>query len=94
MSKLALERDFGYVFFDDIVDWVGGNLSPHDVFDEKELEAFCKEWTGVYFNPEDVFSESILNVWAKDNNFVEDIYDEYYLMDWAETNGYIKETEA
>ena len=33
MSKLALERDFGYTFFDRIVDWVADNLDPNDVFD-------------------------------------------------------------
>ena len=37
MSKLALERDFGYTFFDRIVDWVADNLDPNDVFDEEYL---------------------------------------------------------
>ena len=44
MSKLALERDFGYTFFDDVVSWVAFNLSPYDVYDDEDLNKFGKEW--------------------------------------------------
>jgi len=44
MSKLALERDFGYTFCDDIVNWVANNLSIYDVYDEADIKTFGEEW--------------------------------------------------
>ena len=68
MSKLALERDFGYVFFDDIVDWVGDNLSPHDVFDEKELN----EWATDNNFVEDIYDEDYLIDWSETNGYIKE----------------------
>ena len=57
MASTQQSRDFGWEFFDDIVDWVGDNLSPHDVFDEKDLETFCKEWAKDNNFVEDIYDE-------------------------------------
>ena len=68
MSKMQLERDFGFVFFDDIVDWVGNNLDPSDVFDEKELN----EWATDNNFVEDIYDEDYLIDWAETNGYIKE----------------------
>ena len=40
MANMQLDREFGRIFLDDILDWVGTHLSPSDVFSETDL----REW--------------------------------------------------
>jgi hypothetical protein len=72
---------------DTAIEWIKGNLSPDDVFDEDQLAAHARsniEIDDVYsernildyvtgtFNPEDVFSARQLEAWASENGFVKE----------------------
>ncbi len=72
---------------DTAIEWIKGNLSPDDVFDEDQLAAHARaniEIDDVYsernifdyvastFNPEDVFSTRQLETWASENGFVKE----------------------
>ena len=46
---------FGWNFFDQIVEWIGDNLEPEDVFDEKALSAWA-EFNG-YVPEQDAYNE-------------------------------------
>ena len=49
---------FGWNFFDQIVEWIGDNLEPEDVFDEKALSAWA-EFNG-YVPEQDAYNEQDL----------------------------------
>lgn len=49
------------------IDWIGGNLSPSDVFSDSDLETWAKE-QGV----EDVCSLADLETWAEENGYVKE----------------------
>jgi hypothetical protein len=72
---------------DTAIEWIKGNLSPDDVFDEDQLAAHARsniEIDDVYsernildyvtgtFNPGDVFSPRQLAAWAEENGFVKE----------------------
>lgn len=52
----------------DVIDWMKKNLSPDDVFEDKEL----REYVGGSSLPEDVFEEKLLKQWAEDNGYVKE----------------------
>jgi len=53
---------------DSAVKWIGDNLSPGDVFSEKDLCHYCQHNT----DPDDVFTEKQLTEWAESNGFTKD----------------------
>jgi len=68
MSTVAQENDFGRDFLPNIVQWIGQNLDPEDVFDADTL----KEALGRNFSPGEIFSEDELSNWAYDHGMVEE----------------------
>jgi len=50
------------------IEWIGGNLSPDDVFDSRDLRNYCAQNE----DPEDVYSEKQLSEWAEANGFTKD----------------------
>lgn len=67
-----IDRDtkekFGFDFLEDIVSWIGKNLSPEKVFDEKDLLAWARD----HNKPDDIFSDTELQKWAEDNDYIAD----------------------
>jgi hypothetical protein len=53
---------------DSAIDWIGGNLSPDDVFSSDDLRRYCRGNE----DPDDVFSEKQLADWAEANGFTKD----------------------
>lgn len=49
------------------IDWIKANLSPEDVFTEKELLSWASN-----FDPDDVFSKSNLESWAENNGYIKE----------------------
>ena len=65
MATTQQGKDFGWEFFDQIVEWVGGYLYPEDVFDEKKLN----EWALNNDFVEDIYDEEYLMDWAETNGY-------------------------
>jgi hypothetical protein len=64
------EKDFqfevlGTLSLSSVVDWIQNNLSPEDVFDEKDLKGWASN-----LSPEDLCDEKDLEQWALDNDFI------------------------
>ena len=51
-----LEKDFGYNFLDDIIDWISKYLSPSDVFSEADLNQWAED--NGYVNEEECENDS------------------------------------
>ena len=68
MATTQQGRDFGWEFFDQIIEWIKGYLDPGDVFDEKDL----REWAGINCNLEDVFDKEYLIDWAETNGYIKE----------------------
>lgn len=49
------------------IDWIKANLSPEDVFTEKELLAWASN-----YDPESVFQQSSLESWAENNGYIKE----------------------
>lgn len=49
---------------EDAIYWIRSNMSPTDVFPEKELLSWAAD-----FEPSDVFKESTLQDWAENNGY-------------------------
>ena len=43
MSTIEQDKRFGGIFLDNIVEWVGDNFDPEEVFSEEQLELWAKE---------------------------------------------------
>lgn len=49
------------------IDWIKSNLSPEEVYGEKELLEWARN-----FDPEDVFKEDSLASWAESNGYTKE----------------------
>lgn len=72
MSTYKQNKEFSESIFDSMLDkcieWIAENMSPSDVFPEKDL----KEWAQENCTPEEIFPSNELNQWALDNGFVKE----------------------
>ena len=67
MATTQQSRDFGWEFFDQIIEWIKGYLDPEDVFDEEDL----KKWANNN-SVEDVFDKEYLIDWAETNGYIKE----------------------
>lgn len=56
MSNYSTRKNFAEEIFadklEDVISWIKGNLSPEEVFDEDQLEAWAKENVSQNFLPD------------------------------------------
>jgi hypothetical protein len=70
MSTAWQDRDFGEQFLEGIVEWIGCNFKPNEVFEMDELVDAACDNVHERKNPEDVFDEEQLENWAERNGWV------------------------
>jgi hypothetical protein len=64
----SVKRVFGSRFLEDIVEFVGQNFDPHDVFDDEAIKNAVRAIQ--FISPEDVFSERELEDWAANCGYI------------------------
>lgn len=62
-----LESVLGTGLLENSIDWIRSNMSPEDVFPEKEL----LQWAANY-DPDSVFTKDSLESWAENNGYVKE----------------------
>jgi len=92
MATVQQNRDFtGEVLvpypLDQAIEWIKANLSPGDVFDEKQLI----EDTHNNIEIDYVYSKRTILDYVQNTYNPAEVFDTSELEDWAEDNGYVKE---
>lgn len=64
MTTSVQDKDFGAKFLEDIVEHIGENFRPEDVFSQAALSAWAKTQ-----DPDDVCEEGNLHEWARNNDY-------------------------
>ena len=60
---------FGEEILDVVMNFIRANLSPEDVFGEKEIRDHAVMVVSENLYPDDVFDEAVLTGWAIDHDF-------------------------
>lgn len=71
-TSLKQDQDFlneciGTSLLESAIEWMKANLSPEDIFTEKELLAWASN-----YDPEDVFTTNNLESWAESNGYIKE----------------------
>lgn len=76
MATTQEGRDFGYEFFDRIIEWIEGYLDVEDVFSYTQLDHWAI--ANGYIKEDVVYDEKYLIDWAMTNGYIkeEDCLDE------------------
>lgn len=69
MLTIKQQASLGEDVLDVVMNFIRANMSPEDVFDEKDLRDYALGVVRENFYPDDVFDEATLSGWAIDNDF-------------------------
>ena len=72
---------------DTAIEWIKANLSPGDVFDERQLAEHARNNIEI----DDVYSESNILSYVAGTFNPGEVFDTRQLEAWAEDHGYVKE---
>ena len=92
MASTQHNADFANHLFpvdplDTAIQWIKANLSPDNVFDEKQLAEHARNNIEI----DDVYSESNILGYVAGTFNPGEVFDTHALEAWAEDHGYVKE---
>ena len=72
MSRFAVseEASFGSALLDEVVEWVGRNIDPGEIFSDEKLKDYVSCMRDI--TPDELFLRDDLKALALSNGFVED----------------------